>query len=346
MRPSPAVLLLMAVAPAVVGCDDGTGGAGASPPQPAPVAVWTVGSTEVEVERHWSGRLEPLRTIAVQAHRGGTVAGVLVRDGDAVRPGEVLVRMEGPDLEARMTALEARRRQLEGELERWRRLAGAGAAGGGEVAAATLRLLEVQEQVSELESNRESYLIRSPADGRVHGITVGPGANVGAGQLLLEVDDGAAMGIRLVIPSAETGFLEEVERLRVRDDRGEELRLDRVAFSSDPHPAFVRADLYLAEGAAGGRRSATVIYRVTRDVLLLPWTAVASDADRDWVALLVEGDPVRVERRTVEVAGAHAGGLEVAAGVVAGDRVVRYEPRSHPEGRAVRPVERAGEERE
>jgi RND family efflux transporter MFP subunit len=303
---------------------------------PTPVGVWTMKASEVSVERRWAGRLEPLRTIPVRAPGAGRVAAVEVGDGVRVRAGDVLLRLEGPDVQARRAVLQERKSYLEEELARWRRLADGGAAGPGEVTAAALRVLEVREQLEELDATVEAYVVRAPATGTVQSTAVSPGTNVGGGEILLEVDDAAAQGVRLSVASTETLLLENRDRLSVRDDRGNEFEVDRIVFSSDPHPAFVTADLYLRGDVVGDRRGVVVTHRTGGgDVLLVPWTAVASDEDRHWVAVVAPGDPERIERRTVELGRGHSEGIEVLAGLAEGDRVIRYDPRAHPEGRAV-----------
>jgi len=340
-RTLPAGAIALLVLAAACGEGESAPGGAVSAPGPA-VIVTTVEARSVEVERHWTGRMEPLRTIPVQAPREGRVISVDVRDGDRVRSGDVLLRMEGPDLQARRATIEEREAFLAEELARWQRLAQAGAAGPGEVAQAMLRLMEVREETSALDATVETYLVRAPAEGRVYAMAVSPGTNVSQGQALLEVEDGGAFGVRLVVSAGETALLEETGSLQVVDDRGVRMEIERVVFASDPHPAFVRADLYV-RGAGEGRRSVTVTYRGIEEVLLVPWTSVANEGDRHWVAV-VGGDPAQVERRTVELGRAHTEGIDVRSGLAAGERVIRYEPRSHPSGRVVRPQERSVED--
>jgi membrane fusion protein, multidrug efflux system len=338
-------LLAGAVLAGLSACGGGSG-SGSTASSATAVAAVTLTPQSVEVERRWTGRLEPLRVVPVQSPREGRVAAVQVRDGDRVRAGDILLRMEGPDLEARRDGQSQRLAQLEEELARWEALAGTGAAGAGEVAAATLRVLEAREQTAQLEAAMEEYRLRSPSAGVVHNTVVTRGVNVAAGQILLQVDDASSLGVRLVVSAGETAWLEDPSMLEVRDDRGQELVVERVVLSSDPHPAFVRADLYLGGSPESVRRGVTVRYRSSEEMLLLPWTALASDGTRQWVGWIApptaEGEPHRVERRTVELGRAHADGVEVLAGLDPGDQVIRYEPRSHAEGRAVRPVERNG----
>ncbi len=303
--------------------------------------VWTMGFESLREHRDWSGRLEALRALQLQAPGPAQVAAVEVRDGDRVARGDLLIRLAAPELEARRGVLADRLDHLQEELDRWRRLAEAGAAGPAELSEATLRVLEVQENLAAMEADLDRYQIRAPSPGQVAALAVGVGSQVDGGQLLLRLDDAETFGVRLTVPAREAAYLEVGDQLSLRDDAGNPLGLDRVAFSPHEHPAFVSADLYLmADGQLPGNGrvgQVDVRWESEEEVLLVPWTAVASDEDGDWVALLI-GDPPAIERRFVELGRAHPVGIEVLDGLEEGDRVIRYEPRAHPEGREVEPA--------
>jgi len=334
-RRAAVVLFLL---PVIHGCGGDSASSGGGGATAVTVAAWTVSSEPIAVERRWVGRLEPLRVLSVQAPREGRVEELTVRDGELVQAGQILARLIGPDIAARLSSAQAQSRQLDDELERWQGLATSGAAGAGEVAEATLRALQAREQLAELSALTDSYLIRAPSAGRVYGTAVGSGTQVGAGQLLMQVEDRSTWGVRLSVPSWETPYFERAENLLIIGEGGARLEVDRIAFASDIHPGFVRIDVYLT-GNPSLRTGVEVEYRSSESALILPWTAVAGQGDNHWVALIVPGEPARVERRRVELGGSHPSGVEVVAGIEPGDQVIRYEPRSHPEGRAVNPVE-------
>jgi membrane fusion protein, multidrug efflux system len=346
MRPLKAWKMLVTGVPVVLlacgGDDTAPSGAAAA----VPVGVWIVRNETVEHRREWMGRVEPLRTVSLAAPAGGQVEQVDVRDGDTVRPGQSLLRIVSPDLAARRSALRERLVQLEDDLARWERLAAGSAAAAGEVAEARLRVLQAREQFAEHEALEGALHLRAPAAGRVYGLAVGPGTLVSAGQQLLGVEDGGTWGVRLAVAAWEAPYFDDVARLSVRDARGMEFTVERTALASEVHPGFVRVDLYVrqdgsaAAGTAPSRGGGEVGYVTTEEVLLVPWTAVAGVGDEHWVAFVVPGEPATIERRTIELGRPHPGGVEVVSGLEAGDMIVRYEPRSHPAGRVVSPVER------
>jgi multidrug efflux pump subunit AcrA (membrane-fusion protein) len=330
----------------MAGCGNGEGRRGgdartaaAAETPPTAVEVWTVRAEPLTTRRRWAGTLEPLISAAVRAPRQGQVISVPVRDGDGVRPGDVLVRLGAPELLARRAVLQERHRHLQEELQRWTALAEARAAGPAEVNQASLRLLEVREALAEIEATLAAYVVRSPAAGQVLGTAITAGAHVSEGQVLMRVDDVATLGVRLAVPAGEATLLERPAALRVLDG-GLDIPVERVVRGRSERPGFVNAEIYVRGVTDARPREVEVVYETAEEVLVVPWTAVASEQDARWVALLT-GEPPQLVRQRVDLGRAHPAGIEVLGGLSAGDRVVRYEPRSHPEGRRVEPREAA-----
>ncbi len=317
----------------------------AGPEPPVAAEVWTVVEKTLLEERRWSGRLEPLHTATFAAPGPARVEAVGVRNGDRVESGALLLRLAPPALEARREVLAERLETLEGELARWRRLAESGAAGPAELSEATLRTLAVREELEALAGEVDRYRIQASRPGRVAAVAVAPGDQVEAGQLLLRLDDIRTVGVRLLIPAREAMLLERTDQLTLRDARGGAWEVDGISFTPDMHPGFVSAELRLRGEAgdsaigsgSGWMGQVDVSYSASEEVALVPWTSVASEGDGHWVAR-VSGDPLRVQRTPVTLGRAHAEGVEVLEGLRPGDRVLRYEPRSVPDGREIEPL--------
>jgi len=355
--PAPSLGLALGVswALALGGCGQEAGAPASAPARGTPVAVWVVESSGVADERNWSGALAPLRIHPFTATVDGRVVSLPVQDGDEVGAGTLLLRLEDAELEARRVVLGDRQERLEEELARWRELAAAGAAGPGEVTAAELRLFDARESLAALEAGRGELGLRSGTRGRVVSLAVGLGARVTPGQLLLAVEEADAYGVRLRLPASELHRFGDPERLEVELEDGSRFPVARVVPGPDLQEGFVQVDVYPGASAEDGstappvRQAAVVRYRHQETGIVIPWTSVASDDARTWVALAVPLAPeagetgeagtsgYQVERREVELGRARQAGVEVLRGVEAGDRVIRYEPRSHPEGRRVEP---------
>ncbi len=322
----------------------GSDGSEALPTQQAVVvAAVEVQHREVSEDRSWAGALAPLRVHPVVAPAHGYLAELAVSDGATVSAGTLLLRVEGIDQVARLAVVADREARLRTELERWQELARAGAAGPGEVVTAELRHSEALEALAALEATRDGYAVRSGVEGRVVGLRSSPGMLVSPGQPLLSVEETASYGVRLRVPASEGRWFDDVEALRVVARGGESLEVARVIRAADGQPGILLVDIIPRFDQAPGPEAVVVRYTARMSAMVLPWTAVATDGDRSWVAVATpevgEGGETRhrVVRRDVRLGSPRGGGIEVLGGLEEGDVVVRFEPRSHPEGRLVDP---------
>jgi multidrug efflux pump subunit AcrA (membrane-fusion protein) len=345
------LLLLLSTAAA---CDRDASEAAPAPDRGTPVAVWVVEGTELSEERGWTGSLAPLRVHPMYAPTEARVAQVSVRDGDRVGAGTLLLRLAGVAEDARREVLAEREGRLAEELARWRELATEGAAGPGEVVAAELRLFEAREALASLDALREAMELRAGVAGRVVGLASAPGMLTAPGQLLLTLEEDGSYGVRLRVPAGEARWFDDPSHLVIEGSGGDHWAVGRVALGPDAMPGYVQVDLYPEAGPPTNRQGATVRFQAPVSVQVVPWTAVATEGDASWVAVAAPDDEApddvpaasrfRVERRAVVLGGAREDGIEVLEGLRDGDRVLRYEPRSHPEGRRVEP--RVAAERE
>jgi biotin carboxyl carrier protein len=298
--------------------------------RPPRVAVWTVARTTVRDERAWTGTLAPERILSVQAPLAGLVRAVHVAPGDRVEAGHLMFELAAPDLEARIRGLSQRWTILQAEVERWRRLEEAEAAGSSEVNAARLRALEVAEALAEAEALRDAGQLRAPAAGGVVEVAVGVGSQVGEGQVLATVEDERGGRLRLRLPARERPLLDRADGRRiVRTGDGTAMEALRLVYSEAPEPGFLLADVFVA--AASGRQEATLTWIAEREALTVPWTAVARDAAEYWVAVVHPGTDA-IERRTVRM-GRGAGGGGGDFGGAGGRRADRALRTARPAGR-------------
>ncbi len=320
----------------LIGCqgDDTSSGATSLPE----VAVVEVRPVVIETRRNWAGTLQPMQVLAVSASESGEIVELLIDDGEPVERGQPLARIDGPELSARRQVLRQRRDTVAEDLERWKRLAAVDAAGAGEVEAARLRLLEVEETLAELEEREKAAELRAPATGRVVGLDVATGSRVERGDVLMRVESVDSLGVRLVLPAAEAAYLEHSDRLRLEERTGNgELTVARiVTYRADELPrGFVAADLRVEGERVAWPRDVVLRYVDEDEGLVVPWTAVARDDDHHWVARVV-GDPAEIERVEVSTGRGRADGIEIVEGLTAGDRILRHEPRAHQAGQRVR----------
>ncbi len=195
------------------------------------------------------GEVELVEEAEISSQIVGRVLEVRVRDGDAVKAGDVLVRLDSTDATARLDSIQARMGRLKAaidqadaerekavrDLTRTAQLAGRGAASVTEqadarsiLAKADAALAMSRNELSESEALRRSNeeelnrtLIRSPIDGVVAGLKVEVGEVVIAGTtnlpgtILMTVGDPTRLRVRADIDETDVPLVKPGQPARV-----------------------------------------------------------------------------------------------------------------------------------
>ena len=290
-----------------------------------------------------TGTLQPLNRIEVKAPIPGQVVSVSVREGEAVRQGQVLATLDTADLQARLRerqgALEAGLAQLElsnktrdnnaALLKRnfISQAAFDNALSSDRAAEAMVKQLRAQADVAR--KALADAVVRAPMDGIVAERMAQPGLSVPVNATLLTVQDLKDMELAVLVPTSQipqvrigqtAGF-----RIEGFGEQGFEGKVERISPSAAngsrsiavylrvPNPTLQLRGGMFAQGSIVTERSAMV--------LLLPEAAVRKQGEATTV-LRVDDD--RLSEQSVQL-GAHdadTGMVEVVAGLRSGDRVV------------------------
>ncbi|MEC4723012.1 efflux RND transporter periplasmic adaptor subunit [Noviherbaspirillum sp. CPCC 100848] len=295
-----------------------------------------------------SGSLRALNQVSVKARVPGDVREVLVREGEAVKPGQVLVRMDASDYQARVGqaqgALAAARGQLDiaaKARDNNRALLDKGfisrnafdnAASQYDIARANVESARGALDVAQ--KALADTVIKSPMGGLVSMRSVQPGEKVSADNRLLDVVDLGQMEMEAAVPASEIGSVALGQEVEVR-----------VEGLSKPFPGKVAR---INPATQSGSRSILVYVQIPNDdnalrvgmfgeaqlvlvrksgVLTVPRTAIQRDGGQPYVYAIEGG---KLTRRTVTLGddgrSGDSGGVEafeIAAGLDAGMQIVR-----------------------
>ena len=188
-----------------------------------------------------SGELEAVRRVNVSPKRQGLLAALLVDEGDSVRQGQVLARMDPGDFEDRLDELEALERQAQvdydtrkADFERRERLFKSGAISAADLDDFRSRYLTskaaleaAQERIQQRSVEGGELLIRAPFDGVITQRFAEPGsfvtptttasATAGASSSsIVELSQGLEVAAK--VPESDIGRIRVGQRATVRVD--------------------------------------------------------------------------------------------------------------------------------
>jgi len=321
----------------------------ASPATAAPATVQVGAENVVVVKRDTivsgpiiSGELQPAREATIRAELGGSVTEATVEEGQTVRIGTLLGRIDTRTLEdARLSAASAVRsaeNQLavaQRELERAETLVNAGAVAAREVDVAKQNVTAAEAQVADTRSRLmsatrqlEDAVIRSPINGVLARRAVNRGDVVTVGTELFVVIDPSSMRLEASVPSESLSEL-KVGATVLFQVRGYtqrfEGRVERIAPQADPTTRQVA--IYVAIPNTGGRLVAGLyaegrVVSQSAEGLVVPANAVNTTGTPAWALRVNNGKTEKVDV-TLGLRDPRTEQVQVVSGLAEGDTVLR-----------------------
>lgn len=331
----PAALSPLLAAGAVALLTGALGGCGQSAAEKAPataappaVAVEAVRPVRGDMAAIHSGTapIEADAEARVVAKVGGEIRALLVEEGDRVRAGQVLARLDGDRLRLEVAQAAARLAKLERDHERQVELQKRGLVGA--AALDDLRFeLAAQRAAHEMARLQLSYTeIRAPLDGVVAERFVKVGNTIQPNDPVFRVVDPQPLVTHVHVPERELGKLSAGQLARVQVDAAGgafDGRIVRIAPVVDAASGTFKVTLELADPAGrlkpGMFARVDIVYERRAGVLQVPRTAVVDGDEGPTVFVAKAG---RAEVRRVRTGLANGPLVEIVAGIRDGDEVV------------------------
>jgi RND family efflux transporter MFP subunit len=290
-----------------------------------------------------SGSMMPVVQATVKSKVGGAVEQVTVREGQDVRQGDVIARLDTRNLRAQydreMAAVEKARADLGlAELNRDKNRAmlqqryisqntyeATESAYAGSVA--NLKLAEAQARLAKIDL--DDALIRAPFDGTIARRLVQPGEKVSMDSSVVALVDLRQMLLEAALPAGDIPLVKVGQKVRFsvsgfgdREFRGEVQRINPVAADGSRaitiYVAVANADRALKGGMFA---QGELTLQSTEPVLAIPQPAVREEAGQTFVYALADG---KIARKAVTLAPMAKGDAfaEVREGLALGDQVI------------------------
>ena len=289
-----------------------------------------------------TGDLNPIATIDVRARIEGDLVGVLVREGQRVREGQLLARLESSEQESAHASADADRVAAESELAtaQWNldqtsELYKAGAVSELDfktaqqtVTTARARLAAAQSRVRASSSLLRDTRVIAPTSGIIATRHIDNGEHVSRGEELFTLVRSDVLELVAAVPARQANAVRVGQTVHFaaggRDFDG---RVARVSPTVDPSSRSVSVYVQIpnADGGLRGGTFATgrVVSRVVPRTLVVSTSAVrqSSENGRPFVYRLA-GNELDIANVQLGVVDERAGVAEVLSGLSEGDRVV------------------------
>lgn len=257
----------------------------------------------------------------------GVLAAVLVREGDAVRTGQVLARLDDSDARAQVQAATAQRDKARRDADRAARLATEGAVPASlrDDALNHLQAAEAQLAIAQEALNRTRLI--AAAAGTVFQRVAEPGESLGSGTPVLIVDETSRLLLKVGVTDRDLKRVKEGQAVTVTPEDGSAsfpARVNSVASSPSPEDGLFAVEI---TPTSATRLTPGVLMQVRfegaqRQSVRIPLDALVHRQDRDFVFLLEGGNPAKTKLQPVEVGKGEGKSLLLRNGLKGGERIV------------------------
>lgn len=273
------------------------------------------------------GETEALNDVSLASERAGVVEWVGVTEGQMVRAGQQIIRINLSALEAARDRARANLTLAEDQLRRRRDLYERKVLSREELEQAETERTVAQANLREAEVNYNHGITTSTTNGVVNKVYVDPGEYIAEGATVADIVNVDTLRVNFNVPEADVRFLSEGSKAVVRLDtypgREWEGTVDFVAWKADTATRTFRVRLVVnnRDGAIrpGMIARGAFVRRSVADALTAPLFSVLDKGGERVV--FVERNGV-AEARTVELGVIDGDRVEVRKGLAAGDRLI------------------------
>lgn len=312
--------------------------------RPVPVNLGEVRTGRVLVTTETTGTLEARERVSLTTDARGLVRDVSFDEGDPVEAGEVLVRLDAAEEEARLRSARARRDEIALQLARAQELAADDFAAEARVDELQAQLAEAAAEVEVAQAQLEERTIEAPFDGWIGLRMVSPGSLVTPGTEIAELWSIDPIDLRFRVPA---GLLPRLERGQTVIGTGAalpggriegEVRVIENAVADDTRTVALEAsfDNSGRQLRPGTFAEVELVLETRNDALIVPEQAILLQGSKAYVFTV--DDQNVAHRREVRIGERRQGEAEITDGLEPGQRIVVAGLQGLSDGQQVTPA--------
>ncbi len=289
-----------------------------------PVEVGVVSPRSIATYYQTTATLEAEKRVDILAKIAGEVTEIRAEEGDVVREGDLLCRLDDAELKVALDEARINRDQQKRELERLETMRAQNLISDKEYQDVKYQYELAANGYDAAQVKYEYTQIRAPFGGVVMSRLVDPGENIAMGAKLYVMADIRPLLLSMYLPEAEARRVRPGQKVFIRPDTDPDVQFDgeilRVAPEVDLRTGTVKVTAQTAGPGVPGSFVRVRILTDTHDgVLAVPRRSVVADAGEHFV-YVAAADSVR--RVGVELGYEDETHAEITHGLAAGDTVV------------------------
>ncbi|MBW2029313.1 MAG: efflux RND transporter periplasmic adaptor subunit [Deltaproteobacteria bacterium] len=309
-------------------------------PPPVKVITLTLSPRELRDQITLPAEVEPYENLWVEAELPGQIIEVLVKEGQMVRKGQVLARLDDRDYRSRLARIEANYKLAKLDYERNLRLAEKKITSESRLDESEARLKDLVAQRREAKLALNRTRIRAPIGGRLNELPAKKGVLLKVGDRVAQILQFEKVKVTVGVPESDVAAcfdLREadvvIEALGNHRAKGKKIFLSRT-----PRTLARLYDLELLVDNPDGRilpgmfAQVKLVKEVFKDSLTIPLYAVITQGEDRFVYVERDGT---VEKRAVELGVLVGWEVQVRSGLKPGERVVVVGHRFLEDGQSV-----------
>lgn len=273
------------------------------------------------------GTMEPNQIVDVPAEQRGQVSEMLVVEGQEVKEGDVLMRLDAALLEAELNRAKAQAAFDSRTLERMRELLERGVVNKSQVEEAEARSILSSTALEVATTNLERTTVYSPISGVLNTIIIDGGEYVQSGDPVAQIIDVSSMKVVIQIPERDVPYIRKGAVIKVLVDalggRAFQGRVTYISELADSGTNTTRIEVTVGNESrllhSGMIVRAQITRRILSDVIMIPLLSVIPLENGRQVYLAEDGKAVP---RQVELGMIRGSEVQVVSGLTPGEQLI------------------------
>ncbi len=300
---------------------------------PVPIMVATVTRRPMPVRVDTIGAVQTIANVVVKSRVDGYITDVLIKDGQFVKAGEVMFKLDDRAARAQLEQMKAQLENAKRDVARYRSLVAQAFVSRQIYDTAVANEAALQAQVDNLQAQLSYYTIIAPIDGRAGTINIKTGNSIKANDLpLVTVNQISPIYVGFTLPQGELPGLREAMAkgpvtvdVKPGGDNGAPIAGKLAFFDNtvDVNSGTIAAKAIFNNAQQrlwpGQFVNVSVTERVDPDALTVPAPAVLIGQNTTYVYVIKDGKTAQMQ--PVTVARTIDGESVITKGLTAGDQV-------------------------